>query len=461
MGGKQVLSIRKRVANMLKFWKKNKKDQTDTGFRDDFTETDELALPGWSRSLLYILAAFFVIIVVWACISKIDKVIRAPGKLVITGREIVVRPLVDSLVKSINVRVGQVVRKGQKIVTLDPTFAKSDLGQVNIRILTAKAAIYRAQRELNHENYVVPKDDPYGIGMLQYDIFKQRSLSFTAKMQSFDSQIASAKEASRSAGVQLAEVKKQIEYADQIQKMRQDVFTKGYDTKLNLLQAENDYSRYKSQAESLQNTIAASDFEVQKLESDKRMFVNEWKKDLSTEIAKNTSELDTSRQQSSKAELYAQLIDLTVPQDSIVMEIGHISVGSVAKTGEALVSLVPLNEPIEAEAHIAPQDVGFIRQGDQCKIKIDAFPFQKHGQLIGVLKSIGEDTIRDPAKQNEGPYYVGRITLKTTTLQKVPSDTRLIPGMSLSAEIVVGQRTIISYILYPMISIFSESIREP
>lgn len=445
---------------MIKFWK-NKKDQADMGFRDDFTETDELELPGWSRSSLYILTAFFVIILVWACVSKIDKIVRAQGKLVITGREIVVRPLVDSLVKSIDVRVGQVVKKGQKIVTLDPTFAKSDLGQVNIRIATAKAAIYRAQCELNHENYVIPKEDPYGIGMLQYDIFKQRTSSFNAKMQSFDSQISSAREASRSAGVQLAEVKKQIEYADQIRKMRQDVYSAGYDTKLNLLQAENEYSRYKSQAESLLNTIAANDFEVQRIESDKRMFTNEWKKELSTEIARNSSELDTYRQQFSKAELYAQLVELTVPQDSVVMEIGRISVGSVAKTGEALVSLVPLNEPIEAEARIAPQDVGFIRQGDECKIKIDAFPYQKHGELNGVLKSIGEDTLRDPSRQNEGPYYLGRITLKSTTLKKVPEDTRLIPGMSLSAEIVVGHRTVISYILYPMISIFDESIREP
>ena len=446
---------------MFKFWKKNKDDQTDTGFRDDFTETDEFALPSWSRSSLYALTSFFIIILCWACISKIDKIVKAQGKLITTGREIVVRPLVDSIVKSIDVRVGQVVKKGQKILTLDPTFAKSDLAQVNIRIENAKGAIYRAQCELNHENYVIPKKDHYGIRMLQYNIFKQRTLAFNAKMQSFDSQILSAREASRSASVQLAEVKNQIEYADQIRKMRQELNADGYDTRLNLLQAENEYSRYKIQAESLQNTIAKSNTEIRQLESEKDVFINEWRKDLSTEIAKNSSEADTNLQQFAKAELYSQLVEMTVPQDSVVLEIGHISVGSVAKTGEALVNLVPLNEPIEAEARISPQDVGFIRQGDACKIKIDAFPFQKHGELKGVLKSIGEDTINDPARQNEGPYYLGRVTLKSTELKKVPEDTRLIPGMSLSAEIVVGQRTVISYILYPMIKMFDESIREP
>ena len=446
---------------MFKFWKKNKDDQTDTGFRDDFTETDEFALPSWSRSSLYVLTSFFIIILCWACISKIDKIVKAQGKLITTGQEIVVRPLVDSIVKSIDVRVGQVVKKGQKIVTLDPTFAQSDLAQVNIRIENAKGVIYRAQCELNHENYVIPKKDPYGIRMLQYNIFKQRTSAFNAKMQSFDSQILSAREASRSASVQLAEVKNQIEYADQIRKMRQELNADGYDTRLNLLQAENEYSKYKVQAESLQNTIAKSNTEIRQLESEKDVFINEWRKDLSIEIAKNSSEADTNLQQFAKAELYSQLVEMTVPQDSVVLEIGHISVGSVAKTGEALVNLVPLNEPIEAEARISPQDVGFIRQGDACKIKIDAFPFQKHGELKGVLKSIGEDTIKDPARQNDGPYYLGRITLNSTKLKKVPEDTRLIPGMSLSVEIVVGERTVISYILYPMIQMFDESIREP
>ena len=446
---------------MFKFWKKNKDDQTDTGFRDDFTETDKFALPSWARSSLFVLTSFFIIILCWACISKIDKIVKAQGKLITTGREIVVRPLVDSIVKSIDVRVGQVVKKGQKIVTLDPTFAQSDLAQVNIRIENAKGAIYRAQCELNHENYVIPKKDHYGIRMLQYNIFKQRTSAFNAKMQSFDSQILSVREASRSASVQLAEVKNQIEYADQIRKMRQELNADGYDTRLNLLQAENEYSRYKIQAESLQNTIAKSNTEIRQLESEKDVFINEWRKDLSIEIAKNSSEADTNLQQFAKAELYSQLVEMTVPQDSVVLEIGHISVGSVAKTGEALVKLVPLNEPIEAEAHISPQDVGFIRQGDACKIKIDAFPFQKHGGLKGVLKSIGEDTIKDPARQNDGPYYLGRITLNSTKLKKVPEDTRLIPGMSLSVEIVVGERTVISYILYPMIKMFDESIREP
>ena len=455
------LQQNKKAPGWFKRWIKKKNAPTDIGFRDDFTEVDEFQLPIWARASQVILTSFFIILIIWACVAKIDKIVKSQGKFVTTGQEIVIRTLVDSIVESIDVHIGQVVKKDQKILTLDPTFTNSDLSQIKIKIENAKAIIYRIQCELNHETYKIPQEDPFGIQMLQYNIFKQRTSEFNSKLTSFDIQISSAQEASRSASAQLVELKKQIEYADQIRKMRKEVFEAGYDTKLNLLQAENDYSTYKNQAEMLQKTISESNFSKQQLESEKNVYINNWKKDLTTEQAQYKNELDTNLEQLAKAERLSQLVDITVPQECVVLEIGKISVGSIAKTGEALMTLIPLNEPIEAEVHIAPKDIGFIRQGDTCKIKIDAFPFQKHGGLTGVLKSIGEDTVFDETRRNEGPFYLARISLQSQKLKNVPEDTRLMPGMSLSAEIVVGERTVISYLLYPMISVFDESIREP
>ena len=459
-----LLQAKNRMSSLWSMITKNKdggNNANDVGFRDDFTEVDTFQLPAWSSQTLMILTTAFIIIVVWACMAKIDKIVKAPGKLVSTGQEIVIRPLVDSIVKKIDVKMGTVVKKGQNILTLDPTFAQADLGQVKIKIENAKAIIYRTECELGNTGFEMPGEDTYGIYRLQENIFQQRKAAFQSKIQAFDSQIMGVKEASNSAEVQLGELEKQIEIADQIRKMRQKVYSAGYDTKLNVLEAENAYSQYKGQAETLRKTISSSVLQIQQLESERNVFINEWKKDLTTEMARCKSELDMYMEQFSKAQRISQLVDMKAPQDCVVLEVGRISVGSVAKTGEALVTLVPINEPVEVEAQIGPQDVGFIRTGDDCKIKVSAFPFQKHGGLVGTLRSISEDTVMDPSRQNQHPYYVGRISLASTKLKNVPEDTRLLPGMSLAAEIVVGQRTVISYLLYPMISIFDESIREP
>ena len=458
-----LLQAKNRMSSLWSLIKKNKNgnNENDVGFRDDFTEVDTFKLPAWSGNTLLILTMAFIIIIVWACMAKIDKIVKAPGKLVSTGQEVVIRPLVDSIVKKVDVKMGTVVRKGQNILTLDPTFAQADLGQVKIKIENARAIIYRTECELENTPYEMPSEDTYGIFSLQENIFQQRKASFQSKIQAFDSQVMAVKEASNSAQAQLLELEKQIEIADQIRKMRQKVYAAGYDTRLNVLEAENAYSQYKGQAETLRKTISSSVLQIQQLESERNVFVNEWKKDLTTEMARCRSELDMYMEQFSKAQRISQLVDMTAPQDCVVLEIGRISVGSVAKTGEALVTLVPINEPVEVEAQISPQDVGFIRAGDPCKIKVAAFPFQKHGGLAGTLRSISEDTVMDPSRQNQHPYYVGRISLESTKLKNVPEDTRLLPGMSLAAEIVVGERTVISYLLYPMISIFDESIREP
>ncbi len=330
---------------MLKFWKKNGQAHTDAGFRDDFTEMDQFSLPSWAGTVLFALTTLFIVLVVWACLAKIDKIVKAEGKLVTTGQEIVVRPLMDSIVKTLDVNLGQVVKKGQKIMTLDPTFTNSDLGQINIKIDNASAVIYRIHCELKHQKFVIPKEDKSGLYMVQESIFKQRAAEFDSRVQSFDSQKLSAREAARSAAAQLGELNKQIEYANQIRQMRQEVYSAGYDTKLNLLQAEKEYSQFLGQAESLQKIIASSELEIGKLESDKNVFVNDWNKELTTELAKSQSELDTAREQLTKAQRLSQMVDMTVPQDSVVLEIGKVSVGSVAKTGEALITLIPLNEP--------------------------------------------------------------------------------------------------------------------
>ncbi len=128
---------------------------------------------------------------------------------------------------------------------------------------------------------------------------------------------------------------------------------------------------------------------------------------------------------------------------------------------EPVVTLVPLDDPLEAEVNIQARDIGFVRQGDHARIKLEAFPFQKHGALEGTVKVISEDTFQKDTAMGSAVTYRSRIGLTTTTLRDVPTDFRLIPGMTLSAEIKVGERRVISYFLYPIMRYLDESLREP
>jgi HlyD family secretion protein len=143
------------------------------------------------------------------------------------------------------------------------------------------------------------------------------------------------------------------------------------------------------------------------------------------------------------------------------LEIGKKSVGSIVKEAEPLFILVPLVALLEAEVEVGPSDIGEIRVGDAARIKLDAYPFQKHGTVKGRVISISADTFsRQNAMGGQDYYYIARISLEDTRLVRLPIPTRLIPGMTLTGEIITGKRTVISYFLYPVIRVLDESFRE-
>ena len=132
------------------------------------------------------------------------------------------------------------------------------------------------------------------------------------------------------------------------------------------------------------------------------------------------------------------------------------------REAEALITLVPLDSEIELEAEIRPQDIGKVHIGSEVRVKLNSFPFQKHGTLDGVVRTISEDSFE---KQQGEPgsartYYRARITL-SGHLRNVKEDFRLIPGMECQAEIKVGERRIIEYLIHPLIKSLDESMREP
>jgi HlyD family secretion protein len=141
----------------------------------------------------------------------------------------------------------------------------------------------------------------------------------------------------------------------------------------------------------------------------------------------------------------------------------------VAQEAEPIVTMVPSTATLIADVMIASSDVGYTKGGDEVQLKVDAFPYQRHGLLTGRLKSIGQDSVgtgSNPNAPQAGPsstgvYHRSRIELTDASLRYQPSGTQLIPGMTVTAEIKVGSRSVISYFIYPIIRGLGESIREP
>jgi multidrug efflux pump subunit AcrA (membrane-fusion protein) len=177
-------------------------------------------------------------------------------------------------------------------------------------------------------------------------------------------------------------------------------------------------------------------------------------------------DLDVTRQNLAKAQKLSDLATLDAPADAVVLKVGRVSSGSVASGGnlqqEPLFTLVPLDAPVEADVNVNAGDIGFIKVDDPVQIKLDAYRFMEHGTAQGVIKSISEGSFTtDDNNTPVQPYFKVRVSIREVHLRNVPEGFRLIPGMTLVGDIMVGRRTMLSYLVEGALRTGSEAMREP
>ncbi|MBI4754943.1 MAG: HlyD family type I secretion periplasmic adaptor subunit [Betaproteobacteria bacterium] len=421
----------------------------------------ELREPPLSRRLtLYALLVLVLAAVLWATFSDIDKLVIARGRLVTPLPNLVVQPLEPGILKGINVRVGQVVEKGAVLATLDPTFAAADASQLGSRSDILSLQARRLESELQGKSQLTGGTN-HPQRQLQTSLQAERQAAFAARIQQFAETIQRLRAMLESNRQDQQTLARRLKSLTELEAMHSKLEAEKFGSRAKLLEAQErrlEVERDYTQATNREREILR---EIATVEAERTSFSKTWRQDAMEKLSSTLQQRDEVHEQLAKARLRSTLVTLTAPQDAIVLEIGKKSVGSIVKDAEPLFVLVPLDATLEAEVEVDPADVGEMRVKDDTRIKIDAYPFQKHGTIRGRVVSVSADTFsRQNAMGGQGYYYLARVSLEDTRLEHVPNPTRLLPGMTLTGEIVTGKRSVISYFLYPVIRVLDESLRE-
>lgn len=438
-------------------------DSNALEFQPDSIELEKQPVPLVTKLTYYLLLILVASALIWSILAKMDMIVTARGKLISTGKQIVVQPLVNSIIKKFHVDVGQVVKKGQPLVSLDPTFAMADEAQVKGRLAILKVQMERLECELAGKQFkIAPGMDPTEAS-IQMNLYSGRQSEYKARLENYLSQIIQAKGEVASFTKRLESLNRQMNSAKEILSMRQKVFKEGADTRLSVLDAEGRFSAIQADAEAVANDLKVRKQHIDQAVAQRDAFINNWHNDTANKLTSVRKDFDSLKEQLAKASRYRELAELSSPADAVVLELGQYSIGSVVKEGMAIMTLVPVNNPLEAEVSIETKDIGYVHIGNDVRLKLDAFPFQRHGTLDGKLRIVSEDAY--VANNGEGgqkiPTFQARVELTNTRLHDVSPDTRFLPGMTLAAEIVVGKRRVISFLAYPLIRGLDESLREP
>ncbi|EJB01920.1 type I secretion membrane fusion protein, HlyD family [Rhizobium leguminosarum bv. trifolii WSM597] len=436
-------------------------------FQSDAVELEERAPPRVARMTLYCVTALLAAAITWASVSSIDEVVIAPGKLVTTQPTIVVQPLETSIIRTIEVKAGEVVHTGQTLATLDATFSQADVDQQQAKSSALDAQVRRIEAELAGDDYTkMAGDTPDQI--LQAQLFGQRRAFYVAQLQNFDQQIAGQSAALVASKNQEAVLNDRRDGLSQIEAARERLYDNQSGSLITLLgsrdarlDVESDLTAVRGRADEAAHSYA-------KLRADRQAFIEDFRRAAMEQLVELRGQRDMADEELKKMKLRRNMVALTAPADAIVLDLAQRSVGSVVREAEPVVTLVPINVPLEAEVSINTRDIGRVAVGKDARVKLDAYPFQKYGTATGEVRTISQDTFvtgqqeqTATPSQPAAPFFKARILLADTRLNAADVPVRLLPGMTVSTEIKVGKRTVISYFLYPLLRGLDNAIREP
>lgn len=433
------------------------------------SETDsirEASEPVGARLTIFVLAAMIVCLVGITPFMQLDRVVMSQSGTVVSAEGVTTFQALDpSLIKSINVKEGQQVTKGQLLATLDPTFAAADVNQLRQQIASLDAQITRAQAELAHKPLVFPVSvtpDEVPYVELQTSLYSQRAAEEAAGLRSFDEKIKTTEATIAKLQADQTRYLEREKISQQVEGMRDTLFKSGASSLLNLLQANDARIEMQRTKEFGENSLVESQHQISSLMADREAYVQNRSSTTSQEVVTARNSRDTAIAQLQKATKHQDLVELTAPEASVVLNIPKLSVGSVLKEGDPVLTLAPLRSPVEAEIHLPSRDIGFVRPGDKATLKIDAFNFFEHGTAEGKLSWVSEGSFTvDEDGKSVDPYYKARVKIDALHFTGVPSTFRLIPGMTLSADINVGTRSVFRYVMGGFFRGMGDAMREP
>lgn len=421
--------------------------------------------PYSEHAILHVLIALLVSGLVMMSVTKLDRVVTGPGRIIPSEGMLYVDPLEKAIVRDIRVKEGEIVHEGQVLATLDPTFASADLIQLEQQAASRRAEVARLAAEQSGGVFRASPEDPYSV--LQQSIFQQRQAEYRSSLADFDARIQNSEATINRLQQDVSTYRQRHKIAADVEQMNMTLERQGWNSKLRTMAASDNRMEIERLLTQTINQIAEQQHTVASLKAQRAVYVDRWHSDSAKDLVTRRDALDEAEQNLKKAEKLLALVDVQAPADAIVLKIGRASTGSVSggqgsASPDPLFTLARLDSPLEAEVDIDPKDIGFIQPGNHTEIKLDAYRFLAHGTAKGEIKTISEGTFtKDENNQPRPPVFKARVTLTDVKLRNIPASFRLIPGMTLTGDILVGKRSILSYIVEGGLRTGSEAMREP
>ena len=414
-----------------------------------------------SNVLLWIIAIFFVAFVIWAAVTELDRTVRGQGRVIASSQLQVVSNLEGGIVSAILVRIGQQVSRGQELIRLDKTQSGAELGTGETSVNALRVKVMRLQAEMAGRSPVYPAPSNPEIAR-QIEIERSLHAARVAELASITSagraRVAQASQAINEAqATYMARTTARDARLSQLRVIR-PLVEKGIEPRMSLIQAESEYEIAVKEAESAA-TLQRARAGVSEAQAAMAQQRQDWMSRAGAELAAAQAEM-AARSQGLPA--LQERVERTAERAPLAGRVNRVlvtTVGSAVAPGAPMIEIVPSEEALLVEALVRPQDIAFVRIGQEGKVSITAYDSSVYGSLKGEVVSISPDAMVNE-KTGESHYLVQVRTesnaLKDKNGRPLPIGTGMVADVSLLGE----KRTILQYILTPITKLRETAFRE-
>lgn len=414
--------------------------------------------PKGARIVIWLSAASMTVLLLWSAFAVLDEVTRGEGK-VIPSRQIQILQSMDGgIVSEILAREGQTVKVGDLLLKVDPTRMVSSLreNQSQYLALLAKGARLRALAEGSR---FVPPDE---VVKQAPEIVEQERTLYESRRAELDATIGVARQQSTQRSQELISVRARREQAAQSYtltarelEMTRPLVRTGAVSDVELLRLERDVARYRGERDSansdiprLESAVAEANRKIQEVELTFRNVAR-------SELSEVNAKLSALSEGSTALEDRVKQTEIRSPVNGTVKQLKVNTVGGVVQPGKDVIELVPSDDALLLEAKVLPRDIAFLRPGQKALVKFTAYDFAVYGGLEATLEQIGADSVVD---EKGNAYFVVRVRTLSNTIgqQKLP----IIPGMVAEVDILTGKKTVLSYLLKPILRAQAKALTE-
>ncbi|RLM22087.1 hemolysin secretion protein D [Brenneria alni] len=412
------------------------------------------------RITLWSIGAFFLFFILWAAFANVDEVTRGDGKAIPSSRLQKIQNLEGGIVTELFIREGQVVQAGDPLLRLDDTRFASNVGETEADRLALTLRIERLSAEINDQDLTLSADiaarSPE-VANGERELYNSRRQQFRNEISGLEEQLIQRRQELRDFSAKQIQFRNSLNLLQQEIRMSEPLIAEGAISKVEVLRLRRAEVETKGQLESITLSIPRAESAIKEIENKIEETRGRYKSDALSQLNEAQTNLNKIAATGKALEDRVNRTLVVSPVRGIIQQILVNTIGGVIQPGSDLVEIVPLDDNLLVEARIRPQDIAFLHPGQEAIIKLTAYDYTVYGGLKGQLEQISPDTVTD---KEGNSFYIIRLRTDKNYLGTAEKPLLIIPGMVASVDIITGKKTILSYLLKPILRARAEALRE-